>query len=194
MFKRRLHYILSVVLPLLSLSSFLVFSIPASAGGGDPIDEYWLTGLDFSDTLGNNGNFILAQSFTPVRTYDLVSIDLMLERQLDTSPLNVNVALRAVDSGGLPTGPDLAFCVVNCDSLPLNSVVTQNFTFSTQYKLLAGSQYCFIAYSVTNSAIRVYGEEFPAFSDDDYRGGAMIYSTDGGSTWLTIQVYHGHLL
>ena len=140
---------------------------------------------DTGNTNGGGGVYWRGQTFTPTTSHYLQAVKLKLNLNT-TAAGNFTVSIRAT-SGGLPTGPDLGSGSIPVSSIPNNySVVT--IQMSTNVPVNTGTQYAIVwrATSLIAAGNITIREKDPS---TDYVGGAMVDSSNSGSTWSNNPTY-----
>jgi len=151
--------------------------LASSGGGAETLDQQ-------QNTLGISGNSVSttswqAQSFVPGITGNLTKIDVHMFCS-GCSGANPDVTLDVrTTSGGLPTGTILASTTIPGFGSGSDSVYTANF--GAPAGLLAGTSYAFVLRLTTDRATGTYAAT--RSNNNQYAGGALIVSSDGGSSW-----------
>lgn len=143
------------------------------------LQDYYNTG-DVGLSSSIYGDRWRGQTFTTSVDYSFESVKLKLERV--GSPGTITVVIKAT-SGGKPTGADLASGTTDGDTITEdNNGEWREVTFSSPVEISASTQYAIIVKALSgNSSNYIRARE-----DDDvpeYTGGAVVWSTDAGSSW-----------
>ena len=128
------------------------------------------------------GDVWQAQTFTPQVSHTVTSVRLPLIR-MGTASGNFVVSIRAVDSDGRPTGPDLA-----SGSIPTGSIAAAwspmrwyDVSLGSGYQMESGVKYAIVMRAPgQDNNNRCYNW---VQRDGSYSGGWLCSSNDGGSTW-----------
>ena len=99
-------------------------------------------------------------------------------------PTTLIVYIRATNTSGHPTGPNLASGTIDADTFTTDTAGAWYEIALTEYPLTANKQYaivCDVASGGVANAVAWKGDA----SGPTYAGGALEYSTDSGLTWTT---------
>ena len=143
------------------------------------IYEYYNTGRDGNYNLF--GNTWGSQTFTPSTSHTLRFVRLQ-GGKIGTFT-KAMFSIRAT-SGGVPTGPDLAYTEILYASLP-SSGTWFDVIFSTPVSVVAGTTYAIVARSTGTSSSKCLLWDHDS-AGATYAGGSEYISTNGGASW-TIQ-------
>ncbi len=142
---------------------------------------------DYYDTSGTNDYVIYgdeweAQVFTASASYTILSVKVRLKR---TNTLGtVTVSIRAI-SASKPSGADLCVGTVDCSAISTASGgELVEFTFTTSYALVAGTQYAIVVRALDADASNYVN--WVAATGNPYANGGESDSSDGGVVWDSI--------
>ena len=128
--------------------------------------------------LGDNP---FAQTFTPSIAHSITSVKFKTYRSGSIG--TITAAIRAT-TGGAPSGGNLTTGTYNGDTLPAYPAVTEFEVELTSLALSAGVTYAIVmSYSGAGSWGMLTDHIGVTSYPDNYTGGSVWYSTDGGSTW-----------
>jgi len=121
-----------------------------------------------------------AQTFTAESSHSVCSVKLKVYRL--GSPGDLTVSLRAIDTAGHPTGPDLAVGTIDGNALTTNDGGEwREINFTASYTVIAGTKYAIVVRAPAGGG----GKVVKWFHDEagTYAGGNRETSADSGSTW-----------
>ena len=137
------------------------------------------------------GNTWCAQTFTVGDTgtnedHNITSVKLLMYRV--GAPATITVSIKAVEASHKPTGNDLTSGTTDGDTLTTNTAGEWREVSLASYGLLASTEYAIVARALTGDASNKVNWKADG-SSPTYTGGALVYSTDSGSSWT---VYTGY--
>lgn len=121
------------------------------------------------------GNTWRGQTFTASSTTYLSRV--FIYANPFNSPTDLTLHIRATE-GGLPTGPDLVTVV--------NSTLSSFIELPRPFLMTEGEVYAF-AISCTGNGSNYMNTEY--MNKNQYAGGQLVYSTNGGSSWTAVSTY-----
>lgn len=140
------------------------------------LDQSFTSPSTSTTTIGECCAYV-GQTFTAGQTGVLTGINIDVSAGLGTNePLHV--AIRAVDSSGLPSSTVLGETTLGSGSSP----PTQLITFPQPILVRAGTQYAIVVNYVPLPEGRG-GGTWTGGIDDPYARGSAVLSADGGITW-----------
>ena len=120
------------------------------------------------------------QTFQPTSPYSLVQVDFAMYRGLNASG-DLNVSIRLVDpTTSVPTGSDLATGVISVDSITVSTAGDwYSISLSNSVAVNTSNKYAIIAKGdAIVSVVNFLGDTASGYAD-----GALVDSTDQGSSW-----------
>lgn len=125
------------------------------------------------------------QQFTAESDYSGTSVKLYLNKPGGSSPGTLYVDIYAVDGSGHPTGASLASGTTDADTLPDNVDTWREVTFSSPVSIVDTTQYVIVTHCPGSSGNQLSWR----CSGNQYAGGLLIQSSDGGSNWSDYSSY-----
>ncbi len=133
-----------------------------------------------SQSLIDNTNDWIAQTFTPSVSYAISSIELYAYVPSGHDIGTLTVSIKAVDSSSHPSGADLASGTIASGSFG-SSPSWISCSFSSTANLSGSTMYAIvIRASAADASNKLY---WNARTSPTYSGGQVELSTDGGSSW-----------
>jgi hypothetical protein len=142
------------------------------------LDQSFTTPANLSSAINDCCAYV-GQTFTAGRTGVLLGINVDVSGQNTSLPLHV--AIRGVDSFGLPSSTVLGETVLGSSSAPL----TQLITFPQSVRVTAGARYAIVVNyqgAPPQGPPNALGSWTGAVGDA-YRAGGGVFSFNGGVTW-----------
>jgi hypothetical protein len=179
---------------LFPLTVFLILVLPVStmllstgpAQAQDVFESF--TEPNNSATIGGRDDW-LAQTFTAISTHTITMVKLRIFGR-GTPPPDVIVSIKATDSNGHPSGPDLTSGVISSNQITIDLAGQWNSVPLTPITVTAGTRYAIVARSVwANEPITYFAwksnyiDTSATLPPEGYDGGNMEY-TDSTGHWF----------
>jgi hypothetical protein len=148
----------------------------------------------FTNDTGNisfGGAQWRGQTFTPATTHTLQSVKLKLLRTAGSGVGNLNVAIKATDSNGLPTGANLSTGSMLCANIGANDYAVYSITM-TDVVVNSGTKYAIIFSAPNMSEGNMSYRVNDPSNSSDYAGGNMLDSSNSGLNWSSAPTYRGY--
>lgn len=127
------------------------------------------------------GTLYRGQSFTAKHSDTLPTVRLYLRRAIGTDPVDLTIYIYNADEQGRPVGSPLATGTI--PSFTDNSFAWRTCNFASPASLTKDNIYCIVATAPTGDGNNCYTWGFDGTSPP-YTEGNVVYSTDGGATWV----------
>lgn len=153
-------------------------------------DQYQLNAQSAQPVGGTNigGTTWMGQVFTPSVSGNLVSVTIPLHKS--GTPATFELAVRAEDGAGKPTGPDLAVATIIAADVPTttNDIQKVTLTFGSPPALVGGTKYCLIGRQLgdANGPTTQFYRWYASGTTSNYSGGTGFWTNNSGSSWNTI--------
>ena len=125
----------------------------------------------------------LAQTFTPITSYTILSARLKVIRY--ANPGNLVVSIKATDVDGKPTGIDLCSGIMDGNTFSKSITgIWGGVTFTPDYNLVASIKYAIVVRATNIVEPNWWYWRYDSAASK-YSGGAPYYSSNSGGFWNT---------